>query len=110
MAYPKDDTDFTDGTVTFVQDKGGEMIMVGHHMPNWGGGYRGCSMQPRPNFEIKEGMRIRIYAFQGLPERGVYIAGRIVRPYRTKAQGRKWIKDYTQAVFAHRRKQRQLRK
>ena len=111
MAYPKNDTDFVDGFVTFVTDDGGEMIMVGHHMPNWGlpGGYRGCSMQPRPrpHFDIKPGMKIRIYAFMSI-ERGCYVAGRVLRPYKTKAQNIERMKQFTKMHFDRQHEQDQL--
>lgn len=92
MTYPQNDDDFADGYVTFVRDKGGDMLEVGHCI-NWmGGTYNGMSLQPR-NDCIKVGAHIRIYAFQGLPERGVYIGGRVVRPYKTKQQAAAWRKQ-----------------
>ncbi len=112
MGYPKNDPDYEDGFVTFVKDDGHEKIIVGYYMPNWGlpGGYRGSGLQSRPDFTIKVGMRIRIYNFQGVPQRGVYIAGRIILPYLTKEQGkekirkvseRRWNRMYEQDLATH---------
>ena len=96
MTYPKNDNDFVEGVVTFVVDEG-RMLKVGHKV-NWlHGPYEGNSLQPKPDFEIKPGMRYRAYAFMSI-SRGVYIGGRVVRPYITKEQAlenaKKDVKDY----------------
>ena len=82
MAYPKNDTDFQEGTVTSVTVVG-DRIMVDHHMPNLGlsGGYDGSESFPKPDFEVRPGMTFRYYSFMSMGQRGVYIAGRVVVPY-----------------------------
>ncbi len=52
------------------------------------------------DFRPRPGMKYRVYSWSGLC-RGLYVAGRIVKPYKTRAQQREKNLAYMKARMPH---------
>lgn len=87
MTYPKNDTDFRKFTISkVIEQDGGWKI----HSTD---GVDSQYFHFQKEFIPKKGMRYRVYAFGGLC-RGLYVGGRVIRPYISPTQQREKNREH----------------
>lgn len=93
ITYPRNDTDFRDFTIKKVRDTGKSWEIFSTD------GLDGQSI-PKHQFALvpKPGMKYRVYAWEGFC-RGLYVAGRVIKPYKTRAEQRAKNREFAQAAI-----------